>query len=92
MARRPCIICGLPSSGTRCPRHIRTNNSTARGYGSDHQRARLRLANALPAPCWYCHTVIEVGERFVAAHIVDGDPTSERVHAHPACNERAKIR
>lgn len=46
----------------------------------------------LPAPCWYCGRLVFASERWVAAHVVDGDPSSPRVVAHPACNERAKAR
>jgi hypothetical protein len=44
----------------------------------------------LPAPCGYCCTVINVGERFDAAHVVDGDPSAGWMHSHPRCNQAAK--
>lgn len=42
MVQRPCIVCGVPTAGTRCPVHeaertarvdARRGSSTARGYG-----------------------------------------------------------
>lgn len=40
----------------------------------------------------YCGNIIEPGQPFVAAHVVDGDPTSGWDVAHGLCNERAKDR
>jgi hypothetical protein len=51
-ARRPCLTCGTPTTGPRCPAHARPSAS-ARGYGRDHQR---RTAVAIAAQPW-CHTV-----------------------------------
>jgi len=48
------------------------------------------LGASLPAPCGYCHRIISPAERWVAAHVVDGQPEYGYVVAHPACNERAK--
>lgn len=93
MAKRACLVCGYPTEGSRCPRHRRTNNSTARGYGIAHQRMRAALADTLPAPCWYgCGTVLHPGDPWVAAHEVDGDPTSPRHVSCRSCNERNKRR
>lgn len=61
-----------------------------RGYGREHQQIRRDLSLTLPAPCGYCGVTITPGERWVAAHVVDGDPDSPRVVAHPGCNERGK--
>jgi hypothetical protein len=45
----------------------------------------------LPATCGYgCGTVIEPGDRWVAAHAVDGDPDAGYLISCPSCNERAK--
>jgi len=96
--RRPCIVGGCPriaTSGARCVAHERQRDRArgtrqARGYGADHQRARAELATTLPAPCWYCGVQVAIGQRWVAAHVVDGDASSPRVVAHPRCNEQAK--
>jgi len=97
--RRPCLEPGCPETTerTRCPRHEAQRQrgrarptTTQRGYGSHHQSAREQLARTLPAPCWYCGTTIGTGERWDAAHRVDGRPQFGYVVAHPACNQRAK--
>lgn len=49
MARRPCMDCGRPTHGTRCPEHA---SSTARGYGQAHRRATKAAIEAEP----WCHT------------------------------------
>jgi hypothetical protein len=72
----------------RCAQHRRT--TTQRGYGLEHQRARRRLAATLPAPCGYCGRIVRVGEKWAAAHRVDGVASSGVMVAHPACNERGK--
>lgn len=93
---RTCSVagCGQLTTGTRCAEHERArNNSTARGYGADHQRQRAELERTLPALCWYgCGTLLLATDPWVAAHVVDGDPTSPRVVSCRSCNERAKRR
>lgn len=98
---RACVACGRPYTPTRgvhrcasCYRAQvrRRGTPTERGYGADHQRARRALGATLPAPCGYCGVTIEQGARYVAAHVVDGDPTAGYVVAHAGCNERAKVR
>jgi hypothetical protein len=74
----------------RCAVHRQTTSE--RGYGADHQAARAQLEATLPASCGYCGVTIERGERWVAAHRVDGKPEAGYVVAHPVCNERAKNR
>lgn len=88
---RPCVECPTLTTGSRCPAHQRPG-TTARGYGTDHQHQRQALAETLPAPCYYCGQTLTPTDRWVAAHIIDGDPTSPRVPACPACNEHAKRR
>lgn len=90
MSLRPCIVCGHPTKGSRCPAHARPSSSTARGYGNHHRQARRRLADQLPAPCGYgCGTLLTVAT-FVAAHRVDGDPTAGWIASCRSCNERMK--
>lgn len=92
MARRPCIVCGQPGNGSRCPRHQRPG-TTARGYGTEHQAARADLARTLPAPCGYgCGTTLTPDGPWVAAHVIDGDPTAGWIASCRSCNERAKVR
>lgn len=53
MKRTPCLVCGTPTVGNRCPIHARpTGSAHARGYGRAHQR---RTADAIAAEPW-CHT------------------------------------
>jgi len=78
-------------TGLRCPRS-ECSSRQARGYGAEHQAARRALESLLHAPCGYCREVIQVGERFDAAHIVDGAPEHGWKLAHPRCNQRAKTR
>lgn len=97
MARRPCLACGTPTTGTRCPTcgtsPGRDPQRRAANYGTAHQAERTRLATTLPTHCWYgCGTLLHPGDRWVAAHVHDGDPQSPRVVSCRSCNERAKDR
>jgi hypothetical protein len=88
--RRPCIVCGTPTVGSRCAAHARPN-ANARGYGHAHRKARDALASTLPAMCGYgCGTWLTAGGPWVAAHVVDGDPTAGYLVSCQPCNERAK--
>jgi hypothetical protein len=54
MPRRPCLTCGTPTTGTRCPACVpHRPSANARGYGRAHQRA---TADAIEAEPW-CHTL-----------------------------------
>lgn len=93
--KRPCLVCGRLTEGSRCPAHTRT--ATERGYGTAHQQARRAIAATLPRACLYAlhdpkcpRTLIHPGDRWDAAHVVDGDPSFGWAPAHPACNQRAK--
>lgn len=90
-------------SGQRCRACAKRRESTRatpamRGYGAQHAAARRALALTLPSVCGYEHdarcprTLIHPGTQWVAAHVVDGDPSAGWMAAHPACNERAKVR
>lgn len=95
---RPCLgypghRCAALTAATRCPQCATKFKPSAhqRGYGRDHQRQRDELKRTLPALCWYgCGTVLEPEGDWVAAHVVDGDPTSPRVASCRRCNEGAK--
>lgn len=96
MARRPCIQCGRPTSGSRCSTCPSPGRDPARrraNYGAEHQRARRSLGATLPTPCWYgCGRILSETDDWVAAHEVDGDPHSPRQVTCRACNEQAKVR
>lgn len=43
MARRPCIVCGTPSTGTRCPKHYQAGQGARRirrDYSDEAARRR----------------------------------------------------
>ena len=89
--KRPCIECGVPTTGTRCAAHTRT--TVERGYGTAHKFARARLKRTLPAPCGYgCGRMLTPGGDWVAAHRVDGRPECGWLASCRSCNEKAKRR
>jgi len=52
-----CGPVSAPVTGSRCHEHTRAaSNTTARGYGAEHQRLRAQLVAALDpwAPCPRC--------------------------------------
>jgi hypothetical protein len=81
---RTCLDCGTPCKGSRCPRHkavvdraqqvrqdARRPSSTARGYGSHHQRLRARWAPLVDdglVACWRCTTLIAPGSDWHLGH------------------------
>lgn len=101
--KRPCLDCGrLVNDATRCPpcdarksrlREAGRPSRYARGYDSAHYRARMALALTLPDACGYgCGRMLHRDGDWVAAHVVDGDPSAGWVAACRSCNERAKHR
>lgn len=92
--RRACLRPGcagyaVPGGRGYCPRHLRS--TAERGYDEPHRIARGELERTLPAPCAYgCGTMLHRGMRWVAAHVVDGDPSAGWVAACSPCNQRAK--
>lgn len=88
--RRPCLVCGTPTPGARCPAHARPTSRETRGYGTAHREARRRLGESMPAPCGYgCGTILTAAT-FVAAHVIDGDPSAGWIASCRSCNERMK--
>ena len=95
---RPCLVAGCPrlTTATRCQQHERAlerqrGTPTQRGYGAVHREARRQLGATLPTPCAYgCGTMLRPGGRWVAAHVVDGNPGAGWIAACVTCNERAK--
>ena len=81
-------------SGTRCAACERRRPSRqARGYDAAHERARATLAAMLPAPCACgCGAVLDAGSDWVAAHLVDGDPSAGWAAMCRSGNERMKRR
>lgn len=91
---RSCPTHGLYQTHRCMPcerdRARRRGTSTSQGYDAAHRKARAAIKLNLPLPCGYCGA--EVGEPFVAAHVVDGAPQYGWMAAHASCNERAKRR
>jgi 5-methylcytosine-specific restriction enzyme A len=52
-AKRPCLTCGKPSSGSYCAEHGRRPSRQWRGYGNDWYRA-VRAAIAAQPWCSKC--------------------------------------
>jgi hypothetical protein len=97
--RRPCLDCGTPTEGSRCPTHrrgwerTRRPTATKRGYDVSHRRAREALKAELPGGCGYgCGTLLMPDGDWVAAHVVDGAPEFGYIASCRTCNERAKVR
>jgi hypothetical protein len=97
---RPCPYNRL-TPRTRCPecdaefraaRESRRPNRIERGYGATHYQARALLAETLPAPCAYCGATLTADRPWVAAHVVDGDPSAGWTVSCPGCNQAAKRR
>lgn len=86
--RKPCIVCGRPGTTTgRCPAHQAKAGTTARGYGTDHQRERRRqLAAAIGQPCCLCGEPMLAGQALALDHTPDR--TAYRGMAHATCNSR----
>lgn len=98
--KRPCIEPGCPAytERTRCVEHERQRDRRRgsrqqRGYDRTHDAARRSLAADLPAECGYgCGTVLHPDDTWVAAHVVDGDPTAGWMVSCVRCNQRASRR
>src|SRR6185369_12221439 len=92
VAGRVCSEPGCPEFAEdrgRCRLHRRTTGQ--RGYGAEHQDARRSLEATLPRFCAYgCGTWLTAASSWVAAHVVDGDPSAGWAVACGPCNERAK--
>lgn len=90
--KRPCLACGAPTTGSRCPTCTTHRPSAhARGYNTQHRQARAQLAELLPTPCGYgCGTILTPTNRWVAAHVHDNNPEAGWLAACPPCNENAK--
>ena len=84
--------------GQRCQlcerqRDQRRGTRQQRGYGKRQTQWRNHLRRTLPAPCGYgCGVTLYPNGDWVAAHLIDGDPDSERIAACRSCNETAKRR
>ena len=75
----PCLQCGTPCNGPRCPQHQHR-------YGRAHQTRRNELASTVIAGttrCPRCHKLIGPGQPWDLDHINGGLHPS-----HRECNRR----
>jgi 5-methylcytosine-specific restriction endonuclease McrA len=83
MLRRPCLVCGKPSRGARCPEHrttpVRRKPPRAklprrlRGYDAEYERNRKAMADfawQYGMPCVLCGQGFERKSDITAEHIV----------------------
>lgn len=97
-ARRICprTGCPNPAAGRYCPEHNREyeerrGTTAARGYGSEHQRARARAARDVAAGrarCARCGELILKGQPWDLGHTDDRTGYLGPEHAGP-CNRAA---
>lgn len=103
---KPCIDCGTPANGTRCPQHtsqrqaVLQANQTARRqstggrskYGGNYAgRGRAVRANA--TVCWLCGSGPIHDDPWQADHLIQGDRNGEGgalLPAHRSCNIRRR--
>lgn len=70
---------------------MRPGNTTERGYGWAHQKARATWKPKVDAGevvCWRCHQLIQPGTPWDLGHD-DGDRTQYRGPEHLRCNRNA---
>jgi 5-methylcytosine-specific restriction protein A len=89
MARRPCLTCGTPTGGTRCPtchrNHDRTRRPTPnqRGYDATYKAARRAILAGGPA-CAICHTAPATTIDHITPVSLGG--SNELTNLRPACH------
>jgi 5-methylcytosine-specific restriction endonuclease McrA len=86
MTRRPCLTCGRPSSGSRCPAH----RIPARGSTYARNAALVRASATI---CHLCGLPFTAADQPVADHLVarahgGSDQLANLAPAHASCNLR----
>lgn len=69
MPRRPCLDCGTPTNGDRCPLHRQAQRAK---YGRTHQAERATwspLVNTGTIRCTICHQPIDPGTPWDLGHV-----------------------
>jgi hypothetical protein len=83
---KPCIDCGTPSNGTRCPTHAAQRGATLQAsqnarrkqtggrskYGGTYQRG-ARGVRATATVCWLCGGPANPDDPWQADHLEQGD-------------------
>lgn len=83
----PCLVCGTPSAGPRCPDHRK-----AQPYSSaEYQAARAQTLSEEDV-CWICGLPATVDDPLTADHVVavvdGGGSGRDNLHAaHESCNK-----
>lgn len=86
--RRPCLDCGTPTVGPRCPVHQRAQRAK---YGPLHQAERAAwspLVASGQVECWRCELPIDPTTPWDLGHRPDGTRHPE----HAQCNRSAAAR
>ena len=100
--KRPCLDCGRPTDGTRCPQHAggheaartaraearRKTGGRRRQYGGDY-RARAAAIRENATVCWICAEGPRTDDPFTADHYTPaqhGGADSPLLPAHRSCN------
>jgi len=79
MPLRPCLVCGTPTNGSRCPKH-----KLDRKWGRPHRRVRAEwepLVAAGQVDCWRCGKRIQPGQPWDLGH----DDNDRSVYRGPEC-------
>lgn len=83
MAPRPCLLCGTPSTSTRCPKceatyqQARRPNFRQRGYDAEYERIRKTL---LGRPCHWCGAPATTAD-----HLIPISKGGGNQHLVPSC-------
>jgi hypothetical protein len=103
---KPCIDCGTPSDGTRCPQHAEQRRAVIqRGqnqrraikggrskYGGAYQKGAGRV-RAQATVCWLCNGTADPTDPWQADHLQQGGRAgtpSPLLPAHRSCNIRRR--
>ena len=85
---RPCLDCGVVTTGTRCPAHRRPTVKVKPAHHRGDFASRSARVRATPGPCWICGEGDRPGDPWTADHLDPGNPHSELAKAHRSCNSR----
>ena len=90
---KPCIVCGTPGRGPRCPAHggdRRAMTTSQRGYGAAHRRRRKQLlVFAIGMPCPVCGETMRADQRLDLDHttpLIDNPFSIGDRIVHATCN------